>query len=116
MKPPINTGTDGLSEGEVSELQRQPGLKKRKVRIRKSALTPILSIGKGGLTEGMIAELKRQLGLKKRIKVRIRTSALAGKGEEFCSEGRKKFAQEVAEKCNANLFKLKGYIISLSKK
>lgn len=117
MKPLINIRTDGLSEGVIPGLQRQLRPKTRtKLRTKKTALIPIISIGKGGLNEGMIAELKRQLGLKKHIKVRIRTSALAGKGEEFSSEDRKKFAQEVAEKCNANLFELKGYIISLSKK
>jgi len=117
MNSTINIRTDGLTEGEVAELQRQLKPKMRtKLRTKKTALIPIISIGKGGLTEGVIAELKRQLELKKRIKVRIRTSALAGKEEEFSSEDRKKFAQEVAEKCNANLFELKGYIMSLSKK
>lgn len=86
------------------------GLKKEKLNTIK--INPaVIIIGKNGLTEGLIDSIRKQLKKDKLIKVKILKTA---KGLEEI--GRKKFAEIIVNKVEANLIEIRGYNLILEKK
>lgn len=79
---------------------------KKQLRAKAKALEPIVRIGKGGLTDSVTQEIKKQLQRKKLIKIKLLKTV----------EDRKKLAKELADKTEAELIEVVGFVVVLYKR
>ncbi len=81
----------------------------KELRAKGKALEPLVHVGKEGLAPNVLAELQRQIKAHKLVKVKITKDFFAGKDK-------KAEAQAIADKVNAELIELVGFVVVLADK
>lgn len=84
---------------------------KRKLKERMLGRADV-NVGKQGLTESVLKEIDRRLSDDEVVKVRILKSALTVEG----IDDRKKFAEILAKRLNADAIEVRGYTVVLYRK
>ncbi|MEM4577038.1 MAG: YhbY family RNA-binding protein [Candidatus Nezhaarchaeales archaeon] len=81
-----------------------------KRRLKEKMLEDVdVNIGKQGLTEAVLKEINRRLDEQEIVKIRILKSALTVEG----IEDRKKLAEIIAQKLDADAMEIRGYALVL---